>query len=402
MISHSALDWKPLLPLMLTALSLGAGVLALAWLKMESRLSLRQRLGVVSAVTLFLCFDLILFGAYTRLSDSGLGCPDWPGCYGHGSPWGAGAAIDEAQAVMPTGPVTLKKAWIEMIHRYAAMTVGLLILAMCVVSWWQLYRHRVAAVTPPEQDLDLNEAWSTARWSTLTLSWVVVQGLFGALTVSSRLYPAIVSLHLLGGMMLLTLLSIQTFKLQGTTSRSWLTRLGRVQSGPGQALSAARGWWGVLGLGLLLLWIQMALGAWVSTNYAVLACQTFPLCQAQWWPEMNFAQGFEIWRPLGLSADGGAIDFAALTAIHVVHRLGAACVLLGLSWVAWQLHRQGRVTLSRYLVLLLALQILSGVSNVVLEWPLLGALLHVGGAAALVLCLTWGGLLAPRAVVCEA
>ena len=402
MISHSAWDWKPLLPLMLTALSLGAVVLAMAWLKMESRLSLRQRLGVVSAVTLFLCFDLILFGAYTRLSDSGLGCPDWPGCYGHGSPLGADAAIDEAAALMPTGPVTLKKAWIEMIHRYAAMTVGLLILGLFVVSWWQVYRHRLAKGTPPEPDMDLNQAWSMERWSTLTLFWVGVQGLFGALTVSSRLYPAIVSLHLLGGMMLLTLLSIQTFKLQGAASKGWLTRLGRIQRGPDPAVSNTRGWWGVIGLGLLLLWGQMALGAWVSTNYAVLACQTFPLCQGQWWPAMNFAQGFEIWRPLGLSADGGAIDFAALTAIHVVHRIGAACVLLGLSWVAWELHRQGRVTLSRALVLLLALQILSGVSNVVLEWPLLAALTHVGGAAALVLCLTWGGLLAPRALVSEA
>jgi cytochrome c oxidase assembly protein subunit 15 len=289
-----------------------------------------------------------------------------------------------------------------MIHRYAAMTVGLLILVLCVVSWWRVYRHRLAKGTPPESGIDRAEAGSTARWSTLTLFWVGVQGLFGALTVSTRLYPAIVSLHLLGGMMLLTLLSIQTFKLQGASSIGWLTRLGRVQRGQDQAVSKARGWWGVLGLGLLMLWGQMALGAWVSTNYAVLACQTFPLCQGQWWPAMNFAQGFEIWRPLGLSADGGAIDFAALTAIHVVHRLGAACVLLGLSWVAWQLHRQGRVTLSRALVLLLALQILSGVSNVVLEWPLLAALMHVGGAAALVLCLTWGWLLAPRAGVCEA
>ena len=398
MISHSALDLKPLLPLLLTGLSLGAGVLALAWLKMESRYSLRERLGVVSAVTLFLCFDLILFGSYTRLSDSGLGCPDWPGCYGQVSPVGAGASIAQATQLMPTGPVTLKKAWIEMIHRYAAMTMGLLILLMCLVSWWEVYRTRSSQTTKAQPLEPSPSPWalSTAWWCSITLCWVMVQGLFGVLTVSSRLFPAIVSLHLLGGMVLLTLLCIHTYQLQGYSRQGWLSRLGLLQSAASPEHPARARPRGVLGFGLVLMALQMALGAWVSTNYAVLACQTFPLCQGQWWPEMNWAQGFEIWRPLGLTRGGGAIDFSALTAIHVAHRLGAVCVLLGMSWVAWRLSLQGRLALARLLLLLLALQILSGVSNVVLEWPLLAALLHVGGAAALVLCLTWGWLLAPR------
>ena len=413
MLGSKALDWRPLLPLLLTALSLGLGVLAVVWLKMKSRLSFKQRLGVVSAVTLFLCFDLILFGAYTRLSDSGLGCPDWPGCYGHASPLGAGGQIDQAAQLMPTGPVTLKKAWIEMIHRYAAMTVGLLILVMCVTLWWEVYRTRLERLTacalhPPDRSGSTLAAstisptsptsWlrPTALWCTLTLFWVLVQGLFGALTVSTRLYPAIVSLHLLGGMMLLTLLCVQTFNLQGYSNEGWLVRLGlfKSQDQQGQRCLLMRG---LLTVGLGVVWMQMALGAWVSTNYAVLACQTFPRCQGEWWPVMNFEQGFEIWRPLGLSANGEAIDFSALTAIHEVHRLGAALVLLGLSWVSWRLHTRGHQALARALMLLLALQILSGVSNVVLEWPLLAALLHVGGAAALVLLLTWSWLLEPQA-----
>jgi len=418
----NAFDWRPLLPLLLTALSLGVGVLALAWLKTSSRLSFQRRLGVVSAVTLFLCFDLILFGAYTRLSDSGLGCPDWPGCYGQASPIGAGSQIDQAAQLMPTGPVTLKKAWIEMIHRYAAMTVGLLILVMCLTCWLELYRNRlrdhkqdpmgqfearevstlgadsssVPSSVPSSVD-QLNSAWlrPTAIWCTLTLFWVLVQGLFGALTVSTRLYPAIVSLHLLGGMMLLTLLCVQTFKLQGYSSEGWLVRLGLLTT-PDEPSPKPLLMPGLLALGLGIIWMQMALGAWVSTNYAVLACQTFPLCQGEWWPVMNFHQGFEIWRPLGLSASGEPIDFSALTAIHMVHRMGAALVVLGLLWVARRMHNHGHVSLSRSLILLLGLQVLSGVSNVVLEWPLLGALMHVGGAAALVLILTWSWLLGSK------
>jgi cytochrome c oxidase assembly protein subunit 15 len=408
MFGGNALDWRPLLPLLLTAVSLGLGVLALVWLQMKSRLSFKQRLGVVSAVTLFLCFDLILFGAYTRLSDSGLGCPDWPGCYGFASPLGAGEQIDQAAQLLPTGPVTLKKAWIEMIHRYAAMTVGLLILVMCVTLWWEVYRTRVERLSSSAKDTPDRSgstgtvstipptSWlrPTALWCTLTLFWVLVQGLFGALTVSTRLYPAIVSLHLVGGMMLLTLLCVQTFKLQGYSNEGWLVRLGvlKAQDQQGQRYSLLRGF---LTFGLGIVWMQMALGAWVSTNYAVLACQTFPLCQGEWWPVMNVQQGFEIWRPLGFSANGEAIDFSALTAIHVVHRLGAAIVLLGLSWVSWRLHTRGHEVLARALMVLLVLQILSGVSNVVLEWPLLAALLHVGGAASLVLLLTWSWLLKP-------
>src|SRR3954470_20172808 len=142
-------------------------------------------------VTLFLTFDLILFGAFTRLTDSGLGCPDWPGCYGNGSPVGAALQIDQAQAQMPSGPVTHTKAWIEMVHRYLATGVGVLIVTLLAATWFE--RRRGAAVSP----------W----WLAATLAWVCLQGAFGALTVTMKLFPAIVTLHLLGGMVLLALLS---------------------------------------------------------------------------------------------------------------------------------------------------------------------------------------------------
>ena len=179
-------------------LIVGAMVAAvpLAWVWWRVRVGVqnghRNVMPLLLTITLFLTVDLILFGAFTRLTDSGLGCPDWPGCYGHASPFGAGEAIQAAQTAMPTGPVTLSKAWIEMIHRYFAMTLGVLILTLAVFSW---KRDR--------------SVWG---WPTLSLVWVCVQGAFGALTVTMKLFPAIVSLHLMGGMLLLVMLLMQLLR----------------------------------------------------------------------------------------------------------------------------------------------------------------------------------------------
>ena len=140
-----------------------------------------------------------------------------------------------------------------------------------------------------------------------------------------------------------------------------------------------------------LVLLQVTLGGWVSTNYAVLACSDFPMCQRSWWPAMNFAQGFEIWRPLGHTGAGAPIDFAALTAIHYVHRLAAYAVLAALGLLAWQLLRAGVLRAqARWLAALAAWQLVTGLSNIVLGWPLLAAVAHTGGAAALVVVLTWG------------
>ena len=163
-----------------------------------------QRVHQLTALTLFLCFDLVLFGSFTRLSDSGLGCPDWPGCYGHASPFGAGEAIEAAQTAMPTGPVTLSKAWIEMIHRYFAMTLGVLILTLAAMTWVAYRQARQG--TPANPMAAALKPW----WASFTLLWVCLQGAFGALTVTMKLFPLIVTLHLLGGLILLALLRAQS------------------------------------------------------------------------------------------------------------------------------------------------------------------------------------------------
>lgn len=343
------------------------GPLAWWWLRHRDALPTR-RLHALALLTLFLTFDLVLFGAFTRLSDAGLGCPDWPGCYGSASPLGARDAIDAAQSVLPSGPVTHGKAWIEMVHRYLATAVGVLITVMAAASWW-LRRQRARGAPSP---------W----WATLTLAWVIGQGAFGALTVTMKLYPAIVTLHLIGGLGLLALLAVQA----------------QVASPRPLALSRGltAGAWALAALVLL----QVALGGWVSTNYAVLACRDFPTCQGQWWPSMDFAHAFTIRRELGETAAGAYLPFAALTAIHVTHRLMALVVLAGLGLMAWRLHATRNASLRRFaagLALLALWQLGSGVSNAVLGWPLIAALAHTGGAALLTVVLA--SLLARRHLV---
>lgn len=366
MDAQSLYDFSPVLHLMLMGAVLALAPLSWVWLR-NRQASRSRRLQALTLLTLFLTFDLVLFGAFTRLTDSGLGCPDWPGCYGQASPVGAHVQISAAQQAMPTGPVTHGKAWIEMIHRYLATAVGVLILVLAVFSWLEYRRNRREGMPQP-----LSPWWATA-----TLAWVCVQGAFGALTVTWKLFPAIVTLHLLGGLLLLALLCLQA----GRYAQAHDTTAIRTLPPSLRALL----WWG-----LALLTVQIALGGWVSTNYAVLACTEFPACQGSWWPEMNFAQGFELWRELGLTSKGEHITFAALTAIHYVHRLAAYLVILALALLAWRLHAQpGWVRSARALAALLALQFLTGLSNIVLDWPLLAAVLHTGGAAAMVVLLTW-------------
>jgi cytochrome c oxidase assembly protein subunit 15 len=348
------MDLAPSLRLLLLAGTLALLPLGWVWLR-QPNAKLRTRLAALTALTMFLTFDLIVFGSFTRLSDSGLGCPDWPGCYGHASPIGAAADIHAAQTAQPHGPVSFSKAWIEMIHRYLAMTVGALILVLASASWaWR----RVLPLSP----------W----WATATLFWVIVQGLFGMFTVTLKLNPAIVTLHLLGGMLLLAMLVAQHAALRDRPLH-WPPRMKRL-------LYAV----------FALLVLQIALGGWVSSNYAVLACNGFPSCNGAWWPEMDFAQGFSVFRDLGRAADGDFLPFEALVAIHMAHRLFAALVtlaLLALAHVLW--HRLAQRTAALLLLALTLLQVASGLSNVVLGWPLVAALGHSAGAALLVGVLSW-------------
>ena len=370
-MATTAYDLEPLASVMLIGLLLAAGPLLWVWRRHRTQDGSTQ-LGALTWVTLFLTFDLVLFGAFTRLTDSGLGCPDWPGCYGSASPLGARAEIQVAQAALPSGPVTHGKAWVEMVHRYLATGVGVLILVLAAASWLERFRARRAH----------GKSWTAVRglraplspwWATATLVWVAVQGAFGALTVTMKLYPAIVTAHLLGGIGLLALLAAQT------------------QGHARAALKLPDGLYaGLLAVAALTV-VQVALGGWVSTNYAVLACSEFPTCQGTWWPPMDFEHGFALFRELGAGKDGGYIPFAALTAIHYVHRLVAYALLAALALLAWRLWHHGGPAARRWALALVgvgAWQLASGLANVLLGWPLAAAVAHTAGASALVVLLT--------------
>lgn len=371
-IGQQLVDLAPLIELLL----LGAGLAllpaaAVVWRARRQGVrgwSAWQR--VLTVATLFLTMDLVLFGAFTRLTDSGLGCPDWPGCYGEMSPFHARADIHAAHELAPQGPVSPTKAWIEMIHRYLATAVGALITGLMVLAWRQ--RDQPGALSP----------W----WATLTFVWVCVQGAFGAFTVTLKLQPLIVTGHLLGALLGVAVLTTQARVLDPSPIGSAQGSDARRARWAGSGLRVA----GFVVLGLLT--VQVALGAWVSTNYAVLACAEFPTCQGQWWPAMDFEQALRLWRPLGGDGQGGVISMAGLTAIHMLHRLFAGVVALALIAFAWALSRwradQAEAPVwqreSRWLAALLVAQLLSGLSNVVLGWPLLAALAHTFGAALLV------------------
>ena len=345
----------------LAAIAIVFAGLPLASLWTRSGYSFFQKL---NWVLVFMTFDLIVFGAFTRLTDSGLGCPDWPGCYGVSNPFHALGEIQQAETAMPTGPVTVIKAWIEMIHRYLAMTVGALILVQVALAF---SRVKSLGKRPFFASLGL-------------LLLVCIQGAFGAWTVTLKLQPIIVTIHL---MLALVLLACLTFYAQQTWEQNSLIATLRVRPLSAQLLVVA----------FLVLATQIFLGAWVSTNYAVLACPDFPTCLGDVWPETNWAEGFTLWRQLGLNTYGEFISPVALQTIHWAHRLFAVAVLMVLavlSWKASQLATPVLSSLNRFAKLLLALlllQVVTGISNVVFQWPLIAALLHTAGSAALVFCL---------------
>jgi heme a synthase len=384
MAEQNLYDLSPALRLMIMGLAVALGPLAWVWLRNKNA-SMAQRLRVLTLVLLFLTFDLVVFGAFTRLTDSGLGCPDWPGCYGSASPFGAQIHIDAAQSAMPTGPVTHPKAWIEMIHRYLATGVGVLILTLTVATW--LAWREEGRVGRSDQRGDQGAAQVLSPWwPTFTLLWVCLQGAFGALTVTMKLFPAIVTLHLLGGLVLLALLMAQAQRYRLAHDKPGVAATKSSMSALSPLSSRTRL---LVMVGFTLLWLQIALGGWVSTNYAVLACTDFPTCQNSLWPAMDFKQGFTLWRELGAGHDGAVISFQALTAIHYVHRLVAYLVVALLLALAVTLHRSPAFRRDAYwLAGLIALQVVTGVSNVVLGWPLLAAVLHTAGAGALVVLLT--------------
>jgi len=340
-----------ILQLAITALLVALLPLSVVWVSAD-----QNKYRKLVAVTLFLTFDLIMFGAFTRLTDSGLGCPDWPGCYGESNPFLAHAAIKAAEAIMPTGPVSVQKAWIEMVHRYLAMAVGVLIVAQMIIAWRDRIKDRKIHSSP----------WLP----TGLFFFVCLQGAFGAWTVTLKLQPVIVTTHLLLGMGLLGLLA-------------WSSAQQSVHQYVANRSLAAPAT-----IALILLIIQIALGGWVSTNYAALACHDYPLCGGAVIPEMDFEHGFTLWRQLGQKANGEFLPFQALVAIHWVHRNFALLVIAMVAWVAFHAKKTaGLESLGRWLMLVIAVQFLSGISTIFFSWPLLIAVIHNGGAALLLLLL---------------
>jgi cytochrome c oxidase assembly protein subunit 15 len=340
--------------LAVTGLLVASVPLAMVW--MSSDANKYRKLAWTIA---FLTFDLIVFGAFTRLTDSGLGCPDWPGCFGAANPFLAHAEIRAAETLLPTGPVTQLKAWIEMIHRFLAMGIGLLIGALMFTAWIQWRKRRDPAFHP---------ALPTALFL-----FVALQGAFGAWTVTMKLQPVIVTTHLMLGMGLLALVAWLGMKCNGPAAPAHPVDALRVM-----ALASA-----------LVLALQIALGGWVSTNYATLACTEFPLCAGQLLPEMDFEHGFTLWRELGKTAAGHYLPFSALTAIHWVHRNFAFVVLAVLGATAWRAARHaGLRKIAFGIAAVLALQAASGIATIYFAFPLAIAVLHNAGAALLVLLVT--------------
>lgn len=314
---------------------------------------------------MLLCLGVVVLGAYVRLSDAGLGCPDWPTCYGHVTPAGALANEDNAEARYPGWKLDSGKAWREMIHRYAATTLGFIIVLIAAMAIAYRGQHLVSI-----------------RFVAALLATVVVQGLLGAFTVWWLVKPLVVVLHLVGGLSTLALLFWLWMDLR-YTERPAATAATPVR------LAARRA---VL-LATVLLGIQIVLGGWTSSNYAATACPDLPTCQNAWWPAgMDWSNAFVLWRGLDINYTGGVLQQPARIAIHLAHRIGAVLTtfaVLGAAWLALQaavvdgaqargVRRGAQLTIAA-----VALQILVGVFMVLQAFPLMLAAGHNGGAAVL-------------------
>ena len=322
-------------------------------------LDVTRRLRVLKTLSLLgLVFTIgvILVGVFTRLVDAGLGCPDWPGCYGR-------LVVPDASRAMahtPDAPLEVFQAWVEMVHRYVAAALGLVVIALVLLG------------APLRRHADF--PWGV---SLALLAVIVVQGAFGAFTVTLKLWPQVVTLHLLGGLTVMLLFLWLHLRLR---------RFNRVELTPGGVVPPRRRFTPLWGVAMLLLLVQLALGGWVSSNYAGIACQGFPTCNGEWWPEMDWSEGFHLTQSVGPNYLHGQLHADARVAIHVGHRLGALALGLALLWLAWR-HWQ-EVRLRPWLAGMLgvfSVQVALGIANVLMWLPLWLALLHTAGAVALVI-----------------
>jgi len=399
-------------------------------------------------VACVLAFFLIMYGSFVRLSNAGLSCPDWPTCYGRVTWPVKPAAVAKADKAFPNRPVETHKAWREQTHRFAAGTLGVLVLVEALVATWAAKRRFglvIAAVVLIGVGIPLYMAkdyvsssvvaafgealllgvalfWRRSGWrriAVLALAVVCFQALLGMWTVTWLLKPIVVSGHLLGGMATFALLAWIAWRLSLSPLSSGEDAVPAVQAdaaGGGANLPQRlrmsepsplplsrrdKGLFVAAAIGVALLACQIFLGGWTSSNYAALACgiggSAFPTCLGQWWPAMDFHQGFILWRGIGVDFQGGILDAASRTAIQMVHRFGAVVIFVYLLWLA---HRAGRAGMRGHaaaLAVLLLAQVALGISNVVLGLPLPIAVAHTGGAALLLFALV-GLLVRTRSV----
>lgn len=311
----------------------------------------------VAKFALILAVFVIMLGAYTRLTDGGLGCPDWPGCYGRMVLPSAQPALAAAQQTFPDQPIVAHKAWSEMVHRYVAGTLGTLII---VLAGWALYRRRQDHGQPIVTPL-------------LLVGLLIFQALLGMWTVTLKLLPLVVTGHLLGGMAIAALLC-------------WLMLSAQPRNVDVRADLHSLRPWVIAGLAILI--IQLFLGAWTSTNYAALACPDFPFCQGRL-PAMQWKTAFNIFSPIGPNYEGGLLAMAARVTIHMAHRYWALITFIYLLPLALMLLISRRCTelraLGGCLLILLLLQVLLGILNVMLLLPLPIAVAHNGVAVLLLI-----------------
>jgi len=314
---------------------------------------LNQTIHKLAMIAAIIAFCVIVLGAWVRLSHAGLGCPDWPGCYGQLTWPDAVQEIETANRAFPERPFESSKAWREMVHRYLAG--GLMVLVLLI--WWKCWRgprfnHQFRVLT------------------TILLILIIFQALLGMWTVTLKLKPIIVMAHLLGGMTSFSLIL-------------WLMFSNRRQYADKPSMRVRR-MRGPIITGIMVLAVQIALGGWTSANYAALACPDVPMCTGQWWPETNFREGFVLWREIGVDYEGGVLDQPSRVAIHLTHRIGAVVTLFVLLTLAYRATRIPRLrTGGQVLMSLVLAQFTIGILNVVLYLPLPNAVAHNAGAALL-------------------
>jgi len=322
-----------------------------------------ERIKTLSLLSGILGFVVVALGAWTRLADAGLGCPDWPGCYGFVTIPVSPEEIDIANSKFPDTPYEVAKAIPEVVHRYFAAALGFFIVC-------------IAYLSVKSKDVPTN----IRNLSVFLLAWVIMQGTFGYWTVSLKLWPQVVTTHLMSGFLTTALLWLLYFKTKDLieSRASW-----NFESTTKRLFSVS----------IILVAIQIFLGAWTSTNYASYSCTDFPLCQGQLLPEANFKEGFNFFQSIGPNYLGGQLDHESRVAIHLTHRFGAILVTLFLLFTSFHLYKRNFKTLAYGLIAFLTLQVLLGISNVIFALPLLIAVGHnLGG----LLLITYLGVLRLR------